>query len=32
MLVIERGWTPEKYERWLADLLANTLIDGKTQS
>jgi len=32
MLVIEQGWTSEEYEKWLADLLANTLIIGKNQS
>ncbi|MGH2612320.1 MAG: TetR/AcrR family transcriptional regulator [Rhabdochlamydiaceae bacterium] len=26
MLVIEQGWTSEEYEKWLAQLLANTLI------
>jgi AcrR family transcriptional regulator len=26
MLVIEQGWTSEEYEKWLAELLANTLI------
>lgn len=25
MLVIEQGWMPEEYERWLAELLFNTL-------
>ena len=27
MLVMEQGWTSEEYEQWLAQLLANTLID-----
>jgi AcrR family transcriptional regulator len=27
MLVVEQGWTSEEYEKWLAQLLANTLID-----
>ena len=27
MLVVEQGWTSEEYEQWLAQLLANTLID-----
>ena len=31
MLVIEQGWTPEEYEKWLAELLANMLIVGKNQ-
>jgi AcrR family transcriptional regulator len=31
MLVIERGWLPEEYEKWLAELLANTLIIGRNQ-
>lgn len=26
MLVIERGWTSEEYEKWLAQLLIKTLI------
>lgn len=26
MLVIERGWTPERYRDWLADMLAYALI------
>lgn len=29
MLVIERGWTPDAYEKWLAELLISSLIDGK---
>jgi AcrR family transcriptional regulator len=31
MLVIEQGWTSEEYEKWLANLLANTLIIGSNQ-
>lgn len=31
MLVIEQGWSSEEYEKWLADLLANTLIIGRNQ-
>ncbi len=27
MLVVEQGWTSKEYEKWLAQLLANTLID-----
>lgn len=27
MLVIEQGWTSEEYEKWLAELLATTLIN-----
>lgn len=27
MLVMEQGWTSEEYEKWLAQLLSNTLID-----
>ena len=27
MLVVEQGWASEEYEKWLAQLLANTLID-----
>lgn len=30
MLVIERGWTSDEYEKWLAGLLANLLITGTT--
>lgn len=26
MLVLERGWSPEEYERWLADTLIRTLL------
>jgi len=26
LLVIERGWTPERYREWLADTLAQTLL------
>lgn len=29
MLVVEQGWASEEYEQWLAQLLANTLIDHK---
>jgi AcrR family transcriptional regulator len=29
MLVIERGWSPQAYEDWLADTLAEVLLDGK---
>jgi hypothetical protein len=32
MLVIEQGWTSEEYEKWLAELLVNTLIVGKKQT
>jgi len=32
MLVIEQGWMPEEYEKWLAELLANILIARRTQS
>ena len=32
MLVIEQGWKPEAYEKWLAELLANTLIMRKNRS
>lgn len=31
MLVIEQGWMPEEYEKWLAELLVNTLIIGRNQ-
>jgi AcrR family transcriptional regulator len=31
MLVVEQGWTSEEYEKWLAELLANTLIVGRNQ-
>lgn len=27
MLVIERGWSSDEYEKWLADLLAQTLVE-----
>ena len=27
MLVVEQGWTSEEYEKWLAQLLSNILID-----
>ena len=26
MLVVERGWPPEEYERWLAETLIQTLL------
>jgi len=26
LLVVDRGWQPERYERWLADLLADQLL------
>ena len=29
MLVIEQGWSSEEYEKWLAQLLASTLINPK---
>lgn len=29
MLVVEQGWTSEEYERWLAQLLINNLMDSK---
>lgn len=29
MLVVEQGWTSEEYERWLAQLLINNLMDPK---
>lgn len=29
MLVVEQGWSSQEYEKWLAQLLANTLIDPK---
>lgn len=28
MMVIEKGWTPDDYEKWLAELLAKSLLDG----
>lgn len=28
MFVVEQGWTPAEYEKWLAQLLIHTLIDG----
>ena len=28
LLVAERGWPPEDYERWLADAIADELLDG----
>jgi AcrR family transcriptional regulator len=31
MLVIEQEWSPEEYEKWLAELLANTLILGRNR-
>jgi hypothetical protein len=27
MLVVEQGWASEEYEKWLSQILANTLID-----
>lgn len=27
MLVVERKWTPDEYEKWLAQVLANTLLE-----
>lgn len=29
MLVVERGWTSEQYEKWLAQLLIKTLLRGE---
>jgi len=29
MLVIERGWSPDEYESWLADSLTRTLLNEK---
>lgn len=29
MLVVEQGWASEEYERWLAQLLINNLMDSK---
>ena len=31
MLVIEQGWKPQEYEKWLAELLTNILIVGRNQ-
>ncbi len=31
MLVIEQGWSSEEYEKWLGQLLVNTLIIGRNQ-
>ena len=31
MLVMEQNWTPDEYEKWLAELLVNTLTVGKNQ-
>ncbi len=27
MLVVDRGWTPDDYEKWLSQLLVNSLLD-----
>ncbi|HZC06262.1 MAG TPA: helix-turn-helix domain-containing protein [Ktedonobacterales bacterium] len=32
MLVIEQGWTPEDYERWLAESLTHSLVDQRAPS
>jgi len=29
MLVVEQGWASEEYEKWLAQLLINNLMDPK---
>ncbi len=28
MLVIERGWTSDEYEKWLAQILVKSLLDN----
>ena len=28
MFVVEQGWTPDEYEKWLTQLLVSTLMDG----
>jgi hypothetical protein len=28
LLVVERGWPPERFERWLGDVAASRLLDG----
>ena len=28
MLVIERGWTSDQYEKWLSQMLVNALLDS----
>ena len=30
LLVVERGWKPDEYERWLAQLLVKSLLDAET--
>lgn len=30
LLAVERGWTPETFERWLAATLVDTLLDRVT--
>ncbi len=32
LLVVDRGWTPQRYERWLASLLAEQLIAPQASS
>jgi AcrR family transcriptional regulator len=32
LLVVERGWPPEDYERWLAGAIADELLDGSANS
>jgi hypothetical protein len=29
MLVHEGGWTPEQYQRWLADTMLTAFVDGE---
>lgn len=28
MLVVERKWFPDEYEKWLSDILINTLVSS----
>jgi AcrR family transcriptional regulator len=32
LLVVERGWPPENYERWLAGAIADELLDGSVNA
>jgi AcrR family transcriptional regulator len=32
LLVVERGWSPEQYERWLAGTLVEQLLDARARS
>ena len=31
LLVVERGWTPERYEQWFGDAVCAQLLKGRTE-